>query len=139
MYQPITIDYNTGIINLEYGIGVITPQGAYVTGKLPPFSRIYMPVYIPTMTEFRKKDGSVEILRVTPQQAIGVKQLTAIIPKPLPHPETVTVKLTEAKPLPGKVILTEEATGKFSAMIFTTRGEKVLQPANGWTTEGFRI
>ena len=132
IYEPISIE-TPGIKNTSYGVGVLTPLGAFVTGPIPPFSRIYVTAFIPKQTVFKRLDGSTFSYKVPLPATLGTKLVDAILPKPKKHTEKVTISLNKTAILAADIVIEELDQGKFKIFIYTVESNKAYQPWNGWS------
>lgn len=137
LYQPIKID-KQGEVSNTYGVGILTPNGAYLTGPIPPKSNVYVTAFLPRNTIFKSK-GIEHVFHVNPHEAIGIKNVPI---KPViyqrsyfsidpPRPSTVTMKLTNIQEGDFDIIIEEIERGNFKIYIKTSQGI-YIQPFNGW-------
>jgi len=133
IYEPIHIE-SPGAINDTWGIGVITPMGAFITSEIPPFSRIFAKSFVPRVTTFKSKNGKVIPYILQPNMALGNKSLMAFLRKPKPHYETIMMKLTKVIPVDFNIIIEEINVGSFKVMPYSLSSKTITQPKNGWTT-----
>lgn len=134
IYEPMNIE-TPGIKNTSYGIGVLTSLGAFVTGPIPPLSRIYVPAFIPEKTVFKRLDGNIFSYRIPPSMTLGSKTLNAILPKPKQHVERISMALNKTIPLAADIVIEEIKQGKFKIFIYTAKSRKIYQPYNGWSMD----
>lgn len=132
IYSPLHIE-SPGIINESWGIGVLTPMGAFITSQIPPFARIFAKAFIPKSTIFRAKNGTTIPYVLPPNMALGEKLLTAYMNKPKPHYETISMKLTQVVPIDVNIIIEEVEIGSFKIMPYNIKSETINQPKNGWS------
>lgn len=133
IYEPVQIVETPGIKNTSYGVGILTSQGAFVTGPIPPFTRIHVTAFIPGKTIFKRLSGLAYPYEIPKAAALGVKVVDATLPKPKQHIEKVTMSLTRVADLPGDIIVEEMEQNKFKIYILTHIARKVYQPFNGWS------
>lgn len=133
LYAPIHIE-SPGIINETWGIGVITPMGAFITSAIPPFARIYAKAFIPKETTFKTIKGNIIPYKIFPNMAMGIKKLNAYIPKPKPHYENITMSITQVVPININIIIEETSHGAFKIMPYNLLSKTITQPKNGWTS-----
>lgn len=132
IYEPINIE-TPGIKNTSYGVGILTPLGAFITGPIPPFYRIYVTAFIPKQTVFKRLDGSFFSYKIPLSAALGSKIVDAILPKPKKHTERITMSLNKTASLLADIVIEELEQGKFKIFIYTVESGKVYQPWNGWS------
>ncbi len=133
LYAPIHIE-SPGIINETWGIGVITPMGAFITSIIPPFRRIYAKAFIPKETTFKTIKGETTAYKLFPNMAMGIKKFNAYIPKPTPHYENIAMSITQVIPIDMNIIIEEISPGSFKIMPYNLLSQTITQPQNGWTS-----
>lgn len=140
LYQPIKIE-KQGKVDNQYGVGILTPGGSYLTGPIPPMSNVYVTAYIPKNTIFKSK-GLEHVLHVNPHNVVGEKNVPV---KPIhkvsyfsidpPRPSTVKMRLTSIVNGDFDIIIEELERSKFKIYIKTGQGIYV-QPVNSWVWLG---
>jgi hypothetical protein len=131
IYAPIQID-SPGMINSTWGIGVITPLGAFITSEIPPFTRIFAKAFLPKVTTFKAKNGNIIPYVLPPNMALGIKNLTAFFKKPEPHYAAISIKLTQVIPIDFNIIIEEIDVGSFKIMPYSLSTKTITQPKNSW-------
>lgn len=138
LYQPIKVD-KQGEVTSTYGIGILTPEGAYLTGPIPPKSNVYVTAFLPKNTIFKTMKGAEHVLHVNPHKTVGDKNIPikpvifrrsyfAIDP---PRPSTIKMLLTSIKAGSFDIIVEEIERSRFKIFIKTNQGI-YIQPFNGW-------
>ena len=141
LYQPINfLTEGFNIVDKTYGAGVVTQYGAYLTGEIPPFARIFVTAYIPRQTIFERMDGNKEVYQMPPNLAVGVQKLNITPRKKTSHHFSVQtlelpgvdVNLHDAKKGNFDVIIKERDSSSFLIYAQVVGTANVFQPFNGW-------
>jgi len=133
LYQPINVEY-PGMTNTAYGVGVLTSLGAYLTSKLPPFTRIYMTAYLPTKTLFIRSNGDQEEYKIPSNMALGTKEFIVLKHKPTKHLEKARLVLTKTVNINAIIRVEESSPGNFVVTVIDNNSGVMYQPFNGWAT-----
>jgi hypothetical protein len=138
LYQPIKIQ-TQGEKSANYGVGILTKSGAYLTGQVPPMSRVSVTSFLPKNTIFKTMDGVEHVLHVPEAITLGTKKVPvkptiyrrshfAIDP---PRPSSISMNLAKAAQAEFDIVIEEVERGKFKIYAKTPTGV-YIQPLSGW-------
>lgn len=138
LYQPIKIQ-KQGENSANYGVGILTKYGAYLTGPIPPKSNVIVTSFLPRNTIFKTMDGIEHVLHTPEAVTLGVKSVPvkptiyrrshfAIDP---PRPSHVSMNLAKTVMVDFDIVIEEIERSKFKIYVKTPVGT-YIQPLSGW-------